>query len=431
MASPPAAAHPLALLLLPLLTLPLLSAATLVLEDGYTVTTFSDLNPLPATGPHPYAVLPRARAGDLLLLDSAGSALYTLPLSSSSPGDPPRGLAGGKRGAGFDDGGPGDAAFDRPRSVAVDGADNVYVAHRVRVRVAGQVHGVIRKVAPNGYTTTIAGGLSSGHGNRDGPAQNATFSPDFELAYVPKICALLVADRGNRMIRQIHLKPEDCAREKQPGLGTTSVSVIAILCALVGSIIGFLVRHFYPVNEIFINRFFSRIQNQYQRTQRKVTLISFCDIKSAVASSVSYTLLLKLVRVTRGYLDVVFPSVRLQQEVPRKLYRRPELRKTCISPNVGLHSKAPLGSTDHIGDLISFAGDADDREDSSNANSQEGKEASFDHDLMELVCTPQGSVKKIDRMIEANLSGFSGHEECSSLTVGSCSISQRRAHGDK
>ncbi|CAL5006399.1 unnamed protein product [Urochloa decumbens] len=413
MASPPAAGRPLALLL----TLPLLAAATLVLEDGYTVTTFSDLNPLPATGPHPYAVLPRGRAGDLLLLDSAGSAIYTLPLSSS-PGEPRR-LAGGKR----------DAAFDRPRSVAVDSADNIYVVDRVRV--AGDLHGVVRKVAPNGYTTTIAGGLSSGHGHRDGPAQNATFSPDFELAYVPKICALLIADRGNRMIRQIHLKPEDCAHEKQPGLGTMSVSVIAILCALVGSIIGFLARHFYPVNEVFINHFFSRIQKQYKRTQRKATLISFCDIKNAVASSVAYTLLLKLVRISRGYLAVVFPSVRLQQEFPRKVYRRPELRKTSTSPNVGLHSKARLGSSEQLGDLISFAGDADDKEDSSIANSQEGKEPSFDRDLMGLVCTPQGSVKKIDRMIEANLSGFSGHEECSSLTVSSCSISKRRVHGDK
>lgn len=68
-----------------------------------------------------------------------------------------------------------------------------------------------------GYTTTIAGGLSSGPGHRDGLAQNATFSPDFELVYVPKICALLVADRGNRMVRQINLKPEDCGHEKQSG----------------------------------------------------------------------------------------------------------------------------------------------------------------------------------------------------------------------
>ena len=68
-----------------------------------------------------------------------------------------------------------------------------------------------------GYTTTVAGGLSSGPGHRDGLAQNATFSADFELVYVPKICALLVADRGNRMVRQINLKPEDCAHEKQSG----------------------------------------------------------------------------------------------------------------------------------------------------------------------------------------------------------------------
>ena len=68
-----------------------------------------------------------------------------------------------------------------------------------------------------GYTTTIAGGLSSGSGRRDGPAQNATFSTDFELVYVPKICALLVADRGNRLIRQINLKPEDCAHDTHSG----------------------------------------------------------------------------------------------------------------------------------------------------------------------------------------------------------------------
>ncbi|XP_025820149.1 uncharacterized protein LOC112896406 isoform X2 [Panicum hallii] len=223
--APPPAGRPIVLLLF---LLPVLAASDPVLDDGYAVTTFSDLNPLPASGPHPYAVLPRPRAGDLLLLDSAGAALYTLALPT--PGEP-RGLA---------------AAFDRPRSVAVDAADNVYVADRARV--AGHLHGVVRKVAPDGSTTTIAGGLSSGSGRRDGPAQNATFSTDFELVYVPKICALLVADRGNRLIRQINLKPEDCAHDTHSGLGTTSVSVIAIFCALLGSVIGFLFRHFYPIN---------------------------------------------------------------------------------------------------------------------------------------------------------------------------------------
>ncbi|EES13823.1 hypothetical protein BDA96_07G134700 [Sorghum bicolor] len=407
-------------LLLPLrllLLIPLLAAAKPVLEDGYTVTTFANFNPLPASGPHPYAILPRPRAGDLLLLDSAGSALYTLSLSSS-PGEPRR-LAGGKRRSGFDD---GDAAFDRPRSVAVDAADNVYVAD--------QRHGAVRKVAPSGYTTTVAGGLSSGPGHRDGLAQNATFSADFELVYVPKICALLVADRGNRMVRQINLKPEDCAHEKQSGLGTTSVSVIAILCALLGLIIGFLVRHFYPVNEVSINHFFIRIQKQFLRTQRKATLISFCDIKSAVASSAAYTLLLRLIRFGCGYITVVFPSVRLQQEVPlRPCRRRPVLRKTSTAPNIGLNNKAPLPPTGLLEDLISFAGDAGDNEGSGNANSQEGKVSSYEGDLMGLLYTPPDSVKKIDHMIETNLSGFSSHVNRCRLTVSGCSVS-RRVHGD-
>ena len=181
--------------------------------------------------------------------------------------------------------------------------------------------------------------------------------------------------------------------------------------------------------EISINHFFSRMQKQYRRTQRKATLISFCDIKSAVASSMAYTLLLKLVKVSRGYLAMAFPSVRLQQEVPRKLYR-PELRRTSTSPNIGLCNKAPLAPPEQQGDLISFAGD-DDKEDSSNANSQGAKKPSFDYDLMGLVYTPQVSTNKIDHMIEANLSGFSGHEERCSLTVSSYSISRRVVHGDK
>jgi hypothetical protein len=121
-----------ALLLLP----PLLASAALVLEDGYTVSTAADLNPRPpATGAQPYALLPRPRAGDLLLLDSTGSALYTLALPVSADADPRR-LAGG------------DGTFGRPRSVAVDGADNVYVADRD--------HRAIRKVAPSGESVRSA-----------------------------------------------------------------------------------------------------------------------------------------------------------------------------------------------------------------------------------------------------------------------------------
>jgi len=66
-------------------------------------------------------------------------------------------------------------------------------------------------------TSTIAGGYSKKAGHIDGPAQNASFSNDFDLAYIPTICALLISDRGNRLIRQLKLKPEDCTQKTQAG----------------------------------------------------------------------------------------------------------------------------------------------------------------------------------------------------------------------
>jgi hypothetical protein len=313
--------------------------------------------------------------------------------------------------------------------------------------VADREHRAIRKVAPSGYTTTIAGGHSSGTGRRDGPAQNATFSPDFELVYVPRICALLVADRGNRLIRQINLRPEDCAHETQKGLGNTTVSIIAVLGALFGSVIGFLVRHFYPFHEVSINRFFSRVQKQYKRTQRKATLISFSDIRSAIANSMLYALLLKLIRVSRGYLTVVLPSIRLERGVPCKPFPSLDLDKSSTAPSLldldqsgttttttGLTNEA-LPSTEHLGDFIGFDGDSDTDEGNESAfddsfnTQEENKEASFDKDLWTLFDS-KGSSKKIDNMIESNLLDFSGQDKYGSSGVKYSGVSRRRSHGD-
>lgn len=51
--------------------------------------------------------------------------------------------------------------------------------------------------------TTIAGGYSNATGNKDGPAQNATFSNDFEFAIVAERCILLVVEHGSQLVRQI------------------------------------------------------------------------------------------------------------------------------------------------------------------------------------------------------------------------------------
>lgn len=59
-----------------------------------------------------------------------------------------------------------------------------------------------------GFVTTIAGG-SNKTGHTDGKGQEATFSNDFAVTYVRSCCCLLVADHGNRMVRQIQLPQVD------------------------------------------------------------------------------------------------------------------------------------------------------------------------------------------------------------------------------
>lgn len=64
--------------------------------------------------------------------------------------------------------------------------------------------------------TTIAGG-SKTPGHVDGSGRNASFSNDFELAYIPERCALMICDHGNKLVRQINLKSEDCAGGSDSG----------------------------------------------------------------------------------------------------------------------------------------------------------------------------------------------------------------------
>eukprot|EP00262_Sarcandra_glabra_P014637 TRINITY_DN4319_c0_g1_i1.p1 TRINITY_DN4319_c0_g1~~TRINITY_DN4319_c0_g1_i1.p1 ORF type:complete len:271 (+),score=35.82 TRINITY_DN4319_c0_g1_i1:73-885(+) len=210
----------------------------LVLEYGYTVSTV--LNGDKVGNPiNPYAILPRPQ--DVLVLDSANSALYTLSLPISQ--DSKINRFSGNGFAGFSDGdSTASAMFNHPRSFAMDAKGNVYVADRN--------NHAIRKVSRSGVTT-IAGGYSNKTGNTDGPAQNASFSNDFDLVFVPKLCALLISDRGNRLIRQINLEPAVCAQESQSGLGMGSVSLIGVVCLLLGLVAGFAARPFVTYTGIF------------------------------------------------------------------------------------------------------------------------------------------------------------------------------------
>ncbi|KAG6426401.1 hypothetical protein SASPL_110624 [Salvia splendens] len=91
--------------------------------------------------------------------------------------------------------------------------------------------------------TTIAGGYSQKAGHADGPARDASFSDNFELAFIAEMCALLISDHGNRLVRQISLRPEDCSRQSGSVLGTTSAWLLGMgLCSVISLAVGLVIR---------------------------------------------------------------------------------------------------------------------------------------------------------------------------------------------
>ncbi|MBS1521865.1 MAG: hypothetical protein JST50_12760 [Bacteroidetes bacterium] len=94
--------------------------------------------------------------------------------------------------SGYNDGLGGAALFSNPGGIASDASGNIYVCDVFNNR--------IRKIAPDGTVTTIAGNGTAG--NSDGPALSAQF-------YAPQGVAVdaqgnvFVADYGNNLIREI------------------------------------------------------------------------------------------------------------------------------------------------------------------------------------------------------------------------------------
>lgn len=154
---------------------------------------------------------------------------------------------------------------------------NVYVADRK--------NHAIRKISNSGTVTTIAGGYSNESGHADGPGRNATFSSSFEPIFVPDMCALLILDYGQKLIRQISLKQENCIHSES-GVGVNLVwpwiAAVVVSC-VVGLLVGFAVRPYIMPNELC--KFLSiKSWMFYLMNLGRQTRMRCFDTRSAVAS---------------------------------------------------------------------------------------------------------------------------------------------------
>ncbi len=131
-------------------------------------------------------------------VDSTGNVyvadLYNASIRKVTPAGVVTTLAGLAGKAGSADGKGNAARFNFPVSVAVDEADNVYVADID--------NNAIRKVTPTGVVTTLVGKLTYSVGQADGTGDGAQFCNPAGLT-VDRAGNVYVADTGNQTIRRI------------------------------------------------------------------------------------------------------------------------------------------------------------------------------------------------------------------------------------
>ncbi|KAK7348701.1 hypothetical protein VNO80_23321 [Phaseolus coccineus] len=334
------------LLILTLFLLPHVKAREVVIaEDGYTVTTIFDGNK-----PYmvPYIVLQRPFSSDLVLLDSVNSTFYKAQFPISQEVAFTR--LSGDGSMGYLDGDVGSARFAKPRSFAFDPRGNMYVADKSNQ--------AIRKISAKGVTT-IAGGFSEQSSTKDVPALNASFSKDFDLTFIPGMCALLVSDHMHRLVRQINLKEEDCTLGSKSGLGAVMTWTLGLgLSCILGLVIGFAVRPYIISNKGPNPCHCKGTWKHCLTSLGKLTPMLFYGAKSAIAScscSSVYSILVRFWRLSLSHF-VCLSRIRINIVSPR-----PHLESVSLldldACNSGEVIK-PGKYYDQLKDLMSFDEDS-------------------------------------------------------------------------
>jgi hypothetical protein len=149
-----------------------------------------------------------------MVLDNAGN-IYVTDLNRIRK-ITPQGVVStvaGAAGRGSIDANGVNARFNSVTSIVSDAAGNLYVAD--------QMNFTIRKIAPNGDVTTLAG-KAGDFGNTDGIGANARFSMPYGLAINNAGTNLLVGDHSNHVIRQIELATNNVTTIAGNGQQTSS-----------------------------------------------------------------------------------------------------------------------------------------------------------------------------------------------------------------
>jgi sugar lactone lactonase YvrE len=129
-------------------------------------------------------------SGNVFVADAGGNRVWRIAPDGSTS------TAAGTGKSGFSgDGGKSDEAqLSYPASVALDGSGNLYIADLLNNR--------IRKVAPNGTISTVAGNGSEGFSGDGGPATGASLRFPWGVA-VDAAGTVYIADSYNHRIRQV------------------------------------------------------------------------------------------------------------------------------------------------------------------------------------------------------------------------------------
>ncbi|CAL5421366.1 unnamed protein product [Camellia sinensis] len=368
-----------------------MAGSNIAFEDGYTVSTVIDGHEFQI---NPRSILPQFGSSDLIILDSANSAFYTVSFSKSQEIAVKR-LSGGN--LGFLDGDLATAKFNNPRSFAADLNGNVYVADKGNLAV--------RKISKSGVTT-IAGGNST-IGCVDGPGRQASFSTDFELAFVPERCALMICDHGNLVVRQINLKPQDCDRGPQPVLSMAAWAWplgVGVSC-LLGFIIGFAVRH-VTLHEGSNPFCLNKTWKHYLISRRRQVLMLCFDFGSVIVSSTLYMLSRRIIMLSLSHLSLILgintvesqtpfekkPVSLLDSEIPVSLLDSEILESEVITMKFQIFAE-------QLKDLITFDGE-EELPNPADKTFKLGDDTEHGNDVL---CDDH---QRIDNMIKDNIVGF-------------------------